>query len=82
MGFQMWTLMEQAAAQQAQKAQQEVVKEGEVDVVREWVELLALPEVATMPLTGHVNTVPLWTLDLLLHVRCAINAIENLWWFQ
>lgn len=52
--------MEQAAAQRAQKAQQEVVKEGEVDVVRESVELLVRPpEVVTAQLIGHVSTVPL-----------------------
>lgn len=81
MGFQMWTLMERAAARQAQKAQQEVAKQEEADGVRESmsVEPWVRPEAAatTMPLSGRANTVPLWTLDLLPHVRCAINAIER-----
>ena len=71
----MWILMEQAAAQRAQKTQQEVVKEeGEADEVRESVESGAQPEVAIMlQLIGHVNTVRLWTQNLVAHARCAIN---------
>lgn len=51
--------MERAAAQQAQKTQQEVVKEGEAAGVRESLEPAVRPEAVTMPLIGHANTVPL-----------------------
>lgn len=79
MGFQMWTHTERAAAQQAQKTQLEVVKEGEADGERESAEPAIRAEAGTVPLTGRANTVPLWTQDLLPRARCAINAIENLW---